>query len=141
MNIQNSINVSLSDIADGEVQEQFTAEMKKVAQNILDVNTKAKDKRKVTIELTLEPNDQRDAIDVTINIKSKLAPQIGVGTTMLVGRNVDTGMIEANELKSGIPGQTYIDNDGVLKDDTGNPIDKEQQPETSNVIDLQNKKG
>ncbi len=36
-------------------------------------------------------------------------------------------MIEANELKSGIPGQTYIDNDGVLKDDTGNPIDKEQQ--------------
>lgn len=83
MNIQNSINVSLSDIADGEVQEQFTAEMKKVAQNILDVNTKAKDKRKVTIELTLEPNDQRDAIDVTINIKSKLAPQIGVGTTML----------------------------------------------------------
>lgn len=60
---------------------------------------------------------------------------------MLVGRNVDTGMIEANELKSGIPGQTYIDNNGVLKDDTGNPIDKEQQPETSNVIDLQNKKG
>lgn len=141
MNIQNSINVSLSDIADGEVQEQFTAEMKKVAQNILDVNTKAKAKRKVAIELTLEPNDQRDAVDVTINIKSKLAPQIGVGTTMLVGRNVDTGMIEANELKSGIPGQTYIDNDGVLKDDTGNPIDKEQQPETSNVIDLQNKKG
>lgn len=141
MNIQNSINVSLSDIADGEVQEQFTAEMKKVAQNILDVNTKAKAKRKVAIELTLEPNDQRDAVDVTINIKSKLAPQIGVGTTMLVGRNVDTGMIEANELKSGIPGQTYIDNNGVLKDDTGNPIDKEQQPETSNVIDLQNKKG
>lgn len=141
MNIQNSINFSLSDIADGEVQGQFTAEMKKVAQNILDVNTKAKAKRKVAIELTLEPNDQRDAVDVTINIKSKLAPQIGVGTTMLVGRNVDTGMIEANELKSGIPGQTYIDNDGVLKDDTGNPIDKEQQPETSNVIDLQNKKG
>lgn len=141
MNIQNSINFSLSDIADGEVQEQFTAEMKKVAQNILDVNTKAKAKRKVNIELTLEPNDQRDAIDVTINIKSKLAPQIGVGTTMLVGRNVDTGMIEANELKSGIPGQTYIDNDGVLKDDTGNPIDKEQQLATSNVIDLQNKKG
>ena len=59
---------------------------------------------------------------------------------MLLGRNSDTGMIEANELKSGIPGQTYIDNQGILKDDKGNPIDQDLNSQTGQVIDLQNKK-
>jgi hypothetical protein len=134
-----SINFSLSEIAEGGVQEKFAAEMKKVADNILDLNTEAKTKRKVTLELILEPNDNRDAVDVTVNVKSKLAPQVGVATTLLLGRNADTGIIEANELKSGIPGQTYIDKDGQLKTDTGEPIDKVAKD--SKVIDLQKNKG
>lgn len=141
MSITNPINFSLSEIAEGGVQEKFAAEMEKVANNILDPNTKAKAKRKVTLELVLVPNDNRDAIDVTVNVKSKLAPQEGVATTMLLGRNSDTGMIEANELKSGIPGQTYIDNEGTLKDDKGNPIDQDSNPKNGKVINLQNQKG
>lgn len=141
MSIKNPINFSLSEIAEGGVQEKFAIEMEKVANNILDPNTEAKAKRKVTLELTLIPNDNRDAIDVMVNVKSKLAPQEGVATTMLLGRNSDTGMIEANELKSGIPGQTYIDNQGILKDDKGNPIDQDLNSQTGQVIDLQNKKG
>lgn len=137
--INQAINFNLSDIAEGGVQEKFATEMKKVADNILDPNTEAKAKRKVTLEMTLVPNDNRDAIDVMVSVKSRLAPQVGVTTTMLLGRNDDTGMIEANELQSGIPGQTYIDEHGVVKDDKGTPVDQLDQPQNSSskIIDLQ----
>lgn len=92
------------------------------------------------MDLTFVPNDTRDAIDTVVSVKSRLAPQIGVSTTMLLGRNEDTGMMAANELKSGVPGQTYFDDkDSTLKTDTGKPVD-EVEEQTKNIIDLQNKK-
>jgi shikimate kinase len=58
---------------------------------------------------------------------------------MLIGRD-GKGKTVVNELKSGTPGQTFIDpDDGEVKTDTGVPvadIEKEQK-----VIDLQAKKG
>ncbi|MQS52147.1 hypothetical protein [Companilactobacillus mishanensis] len=134
------INFNLSEIADGAAQEKFAKELKEVCNNILDLNTEAKTKRKITMDLTFVPNDTRDAIDTVVSVKSRLAPQIGVSTTMLLGRNEDTGMMAANELKSGVPGQTYFDDkDSTLKTDTGKPVD-EVEEQTKNIIDLQNKK-
>lgn len=135
-------NFDLSKIADGAAQEKFTAELEKVAANILDLNTEAKTKRKISLDITFIPNDKRDAVDVDVQIKSKMAPQVGVSTTMLLGRNADTGMTAVAELKSGVPGQTYFDpEDSTQKTDIGEPID-DVEPEvsqTDNVIDLQNK--
>ncbi|KRK83443.1 hypothetical protein FC78_GL001399 [Companilactobacillus bobalius DSM 19674] len=135
-------------MSNGGVQEKFEQELKKVSENILDENTDAKKKRSVTITLTYLPNDNRDAISVYSEVKSKLVPQNGVSTTLLVGRNDDTGAIEANELKSGIKGQTYIDDNGDLRTDTGEKIenvenkdkqtkDLKESSEQAQVIDLQ----
>lgn len=91
--------------------------------------------------MTFIPNDKRDAVDVAVDVKSKLAPQIGVTTTMLLGRNIDTGMVAVAELKSGVPGQTYFDTeDETIKTDTGEPIDdiEADSSKKDNVIDLQN---
>lgn len=137
-------NFDLSKIADGGAQEKFTTELQKVADNILDLNTESKTKRKVTIDLTFIPNVKRDTVDVVVDVKSKLAPQVGVTTTMLLGRDMDTGMTALAELKSGVPGQTYFDpDDSVQKTDTGKPIDEVEAESDSkeskgNVIDLQN---
>lgn len=137
-------NFDLSKIADGGAQEKFTTELQKVADNILDLNTESKTKRKVTIDLTFIPNDKRDAVDVAVDVKSKLAPQVGVTTTMLLGQNIDTGMVAVAELKSGVPGQTYFDTeDETIKTDTGEPIDdieaeSDSKESKGNVIDLQN---
>ncbi|APX72698.1 replication terminator protein [Companilactobacillus allii] len=142
--LSKDINFDLSQIADGGVQEKFSRELKKLSENILDSNTDAKAKRKITINLTYKPNDNRDAVDVIAEVKSTLAPQVGLSTTMLVGRDENTGVIAANELKSGTPGQTYFDSiDSTLKTDTGEPVDEvEENKETQseNVIDLQDKK-
>lgn len=141
------INFDLSKMSNGGVQEKFEQELKKVTENILDPNTDAKKKRTVTITLTYQPNENRDAISVYSEIKSKLVPQEGVSTTLLVGRNTDTGSIEANELKSGAKGQTYMDDNGDIRTDTGEKVDdieKEQkvsddskETEPKQIIDFQ----
>lgn len=143
------INFNLSKIAEGAVQAKFAKEVKRVCENILDLNTDAGKKRKITLTLTYIPNDQRNSVDVLVEAKSTLAPQVGTSTTMLLGRDMNTGFINANELKSNVPGQTYIDvEDGKPKTDIGEPVDeveskketKKNSEDKKNIIDLQKNK-
>ena len=50
-----------------------------------------------------------------------------------------TGMIAASELKSGVKGQTYIDEQGDVRTDTGEKV--EDIEKKSKIIDLQEKRG
>lgn len=132
------LNFNLSDIADGGAQEKFEHEMQRIAENILDPNTDAKKKRVVTLTITFEPNDNRDVVSVSVEAKSKLAPENGIVASMMLGRN-DAGYIEAAELKSGAAGQTYFDiDDETVKTDTGVPVE-EAEKKSSKVVDLQAK--
>ena len=72
----------LSHLAEGVLQEKMDKELEKVFDNILDLNTEAKKKRTVTITLTMSANEERTVVDTTMDIKSKLAPQAGVATTI-----------------------------------------------------------
>lgn len=49
----------------------------------------AKAKRKVTITLTMSANEERTVVDTAMEVKSKFAPQNGVATTILIGRDFD----------------------------------------------------
>ncbi|HGR2638316.1 TPA: hypothetical protein ACL4D1_001149 [Streptococcus pneumoniae] len=75
-------------------------------------------------------------------VKSKFAPQNGVATTILIGRDFDTGQVHANELKSTVPGQMYFDENGEILTDIGQPVAEiEQQAETKpDIIDFNKKK-
>lgn len=138
------IGLDLSNIAEGGLQEKLDKELEKVFENILDVNTDAKKKRTVTITLTMSANEERTVVDTVMEIKSKLAQQVGVGTTILVGRDFDTGKIQANELKSGVAGQMYFDDDAQLRTDVGEPVEEIEKSipnnAVSDIIDFQKKK-
>ncbi|MFR7276103.1 hypothetical protein ACLVM3_03420 [Streptococcus pneumoniae] len=135
------IGLDLTHIADGGLQEKLDKELEKVFDNILDLNTDAKAKRKVTITLTMSANEERTVVDTTMEVKSKFAPQNGVATTILIGRDFDTGQVHANELKSTVPGQMYFDENGEILTDIGQPVAEiEQQAETkSDIIDFNKK--
>lgn len=60
------IGLDLSHIADGGLQEKLDHELEKVFDNILDLNTEAKAKRKVTITLTMSANEERTVVDTVI---------------------------------------------------------------------------
>lgn len=135
------IGLDLSHIAEGGLQEKLDNELEQVFDNILDLNTEGKAKRKITITLTMSSNEERTVVDTIMEVKSKLAPQNGVATTILVGRDYDTGQVHANELKSTVPGQMYFDENGEILTDIGQPVEGiEQQQTKQDVIDFNKKK-
>lgn len=138
------IDLDLSQIAGGGLQEKVDLEMNKAFENIHDPNTKATAKRKLTINIELIPDENREVVSVSSNVKSTLAALTDVSTTVLTGKNLDTGRVEARELKSSVPGQTYIDPDDLQqKTDIGEPIDviEKEAENQQQIIDLQKKRG
>lgn len=133
------IDLPLSDLANGAIQEKLDYELNKVFANIHDLNTKAKDKRTVTIKLDFTPDDNRQTVAVDSNFTTKLANVEGVSTTVLTGRDLSSGHVEAKELKSNMPGQTYFDDHGNVMSDTGTPVDviEKEMERKENVVNLQ----
>lgn len=134
--MKKNINVNLSDMANGAVQVKLNRAMEQVVKNILDPNTDATKKRRITLNLTITPAETRDSFALATQVKTTLVPEMEVPATVLVGKSSD-GKLVANELKSGTAGQEYFDpEDSTLKDDKGNPIEDQK----STVIDLQKQK-
>lgn len=133
-----TIKLDLSAIGEGGLQEKVDKELEKVFDNILDPNTDIKTKRKLTITLTMVPDETREVVSTSMEVKSSLAPQTGVATTVLVGQK--DGKVYANELKSRIPGQTYFDDEAVLRTDIGEPIDHLEKGINEDVIDFNKQK-
>ncbi len=133
--MEKHIDFNIAELQEGAVQEKIEKEVERIMSNVLDLDTDATKKRKLTITIDFIPDENRQVLSLDAQVKSTLAPQVSIGTTMLAGRNMDTGFIEARELKSHAPGQTYIDDDGDLKTDVGDQIDDE-----GNIIDFNKKR-
>lgn len=98
-------HINIEQFSNGELTQQINREMEAVARNIADPNTEAKATRKITVTITLKPNEQRDFITTSITTKSTLAPTLGAVTALAVGKNLKTGEIEVGEIGNQIPGQ------------------------------------
>lgn len=133
-----TIKLDLSAIGEGGLQEKVDKELEKIFDNILDPNTDVKAARKLVITLTMKSDETREVVATVMDVKSTLAPQTGVATTVLVGQK--DGKVYANELKSSIPGQTYFDEEAVLRTDIGQPIEEVEQGINHDVIDFNKKK-
>lgn len=57
---------SILQMARGAFQERVDYEMGRVVDNILDLNTKATAKRKITLTIELTPDDERQTISVAV---------------------------------------------------------------------------
>jgi uncharacterized protein YajQ (UPF0234 family) len=137
-----TIDLPLSRLANGAIQEKLDVELQKVFDNIHDPNTEAKDKRTVTIKLEFVPDDNRQTVKLNSNISIKLANVKDVSMTVLTGRDLSNGKIEAKELKSNAPGQTYLDTDDLVqKTDVGVPVDVIEREQRRKIINLQENRG
>lgn len=138
-----NIDINILQLAQGAVQEKLDREFEKVFENIQDPNVKATAKRTITLKIDLVPDDVRQVVKTNVSATSKLAPTDPVAITILTGKDLTTNKIEAHELQSGVPGQTYIDEKGDLRTDTGDPVDviEKETKKKSKVIDLQEKRG
>ncbi|RND00267.1 replication terminator protein [Lysinibacillus halotolerans] len=124
--------INLDSFAGGALAEKLNIELQKVLTNIADPNTDHKKVRKVQMTMTLKANEQRGLATVMVDVKSTLAPSKGVETQMMIDLD-GKGNVVGAELKSGIPGQTYFDNEGV-KTDTGQPVESIEETKPTKVV-------
>ncbi|QOS77930.1 replication terminator protein [Paenibacillus sp. JNUCC31] len=74
------MQVDINNLAGGAMAERINRELNKVAENVLDPNTKAEAVRTVTISIKIKPNEARQIGQTDIEVKSSLAPAKGVPT-------------------------------------------------------------
>ena len=95
---------SILQMARGAIMERADYEMTHLMENIMDPNTSATAKRKLTLTLELKPDDTRHNIAVSVTAKSTLAATNPVTTALYVA-DEDTVV----EMVPQIPGQFGID--------------------------------
>lgn len=76
-------------------------------ENIADLNTDSKPKRKLTLDMTFSTDEDRELTEVTISVKPKLVPRCTVATKILIDKDLD-GEVLATEFKKQVKGQTYM---------------------------------
>ena len=112
--------INLEKFAGGALAEKFNVGLKEVLENIADPNTEAKKKRKLTVELTFNPDEERELSLVDILVKTKLEPTKAVATKILIDKDGQGGII-ASEYNNQLRGQQYLkvdeDTGEILSDD------------------------
>lgn len=129
-------HINIEQFSNGELTQQINREMEAVARNIADPNTEAKTARKITVTITLKPNEQRDFITTSITTKSTLAPTLGAVTALGIRKDLKSGEIEVGDIGNQIPGQMSIDE--VQAQSTAAPVQevdgKAVDTETGEII-------
>lgn len=100
--------VNLETFAGGALQEKFDDAMEKVLANMLDPNTPWKNKRKITVDVTFEQNEDRDDTSVDVSVVPKLAAVKPVNTRMAIGKDLKTGKCYAQEYGNNVKGQMSL---------------------------------
>lgn len=116
-------NVKLSELGQGALQELFESELEKVIENINDINTDPTKKRKITMTIDIKSDEYREIIFADAKVKSNLVSMDSTGIKLfnIVDEN---GERVVNELRSGVKGQAFIDDDGSIKNDDGSDIEE-----------------
>lgn len=113
--------IDLNSFAGGALSERLNTDLQKVLENIADPNTDGKKKRKLTLTITFNADESRDVVMTNVISKLTLAPAHAIEAKLLMDLD-GRGKVTGAELKSGVKGQTFIDEQGDVSDDQGNKI-------------------
>lgn len=103
INMKNNI----LELARGALSERVEYELVKVVDNILDINTPATKKRKITVTLELEPDEARQMVTITASAKTALVPTMPIKSAFYVDADPN-GTPILSELIADNPRQTLI---------------------------------
>lgn len=121
------MNVDIEKLAGGAMAERINRELQKVAENIMDPNTKADAVRTLTISIKIKPNETRQMGAAEIEVKSSLVPAKGV-PTMFVFDFDKEGKAVMKELSTG------NDRDQLAFNDSGHVVDGTGENVGSNKV-------
>ena len=102
------VKKSILEMARGAFLEQVDYEMAKVSDNILDPNTTATSKRRITVTMELVPDNSRAKIAVSFATKLALVATNPLTTSLYVMGESGTGEMCVVEMVPQIPGQMAL---------------------------------
>lgn len=95
------IPLKIETLYGGGAVERLQEEIQRVIANICDPNTPAKKARKVKLEITVKPNEQRNMAEVIVTTSSVICPPEPLETSIYIGNDPRTGEVAASEITSG----------------------------------------
>ena len=95
-----SIPLTIESLYGGGAVERLHGAMQEALQNILDPNTPAKKARKVKLELTIKPNEQRNMAEMLVTTSCTLCPPEPLETSIIIDKDRE-GKAHASELAGG----------------------------------------
>lgn len=130
------VKLNLDTLQGGAARELFEIELQKVLRNIADPNTKPDAVRKLTLEVTIKPNEKRSMLYVAVKASSKLVA-MRPSESMAVLDEDGNGNFVATELIAGqMPGQIEIE-EVQASAQLADAEPKEEARKTSNVRPIQ----
>lgn len=138
-------HVDLEKFANGAFSAQVNRAIEEVTENIQNPNTDAGAARKITVTIAFKPNAERNFVATGVQTKTTLAPALGAVTAFSMGKNLQTGEVEAVEMGNQIPGQMSINDMPVVVPESvvevdGNKVDATTGEIVENkVVDLRKK--
>lgn len=102
-------HINLETFANGAFTAQVNRAIEEVTKNIQDPNTEASAARKITVTIGFEPNGERNFVATGVQTKTTLAPALGAVTALSMGKDIESGQVEAVEIGNQIPGQMSMD--------------------------------
>ncbi|OTY96249.1 replication terminator protein, partial [Bacillus thuringiensis] len=121
---------------DGALAERFHQEFERVMENMADLNTDPKKARKIVLTLSFAGDKKRDVWNCQVQATSKLAPTEAVESKILLDMD-QNGNLVGQELASGIQGQFYMDLQGDVKTDVGQPVEEVEEKEQNQAAEKQ----
>jgi len=112
------MQVDINSLSGGALTEKVNIELRKLAENVLDPNTKPDAVRTLTIQIKVKPNENRQVGTSEMTVKSQLAPSKGIPTSFVFDFDAE-GKAVMQELITGDRNQLIINNNGDVSDDTG----------------------
>lgn len=95
------IPLKIETLYQGGAVERLHAEMQRVLANIADPNTPAKKVRKVKLEISIKPNEQRNMAEVIVSTSSVIVPPEPLETSIYIDVDRTTGEVAASEMVGG----------------------------------------
>lgn len=118
------MQIDLNSLAGGGLSERINRELAKVAENVMDPNTKADAVRTLTITLKIKPDEARQIGTAEFVVKTSLVPPKGLPSAFVFDYDKD-GKAVLKELKTGRDNnQLAINDSGAVVDGTGKSVDK-----------------